>query len=281
MNWEFRLIWRTLTRYYLPQRVLTKRWLTALILLPLFTGYLLLEVLTWAQQLGGAANIWDVVNRTLNDRLWVHHGLTNILIYLLSEIALLYNTGPTILVRTRSRWAWFVILVLCVVVTVLVFSVLLALVLFGVTTPILPFSFEWSSAAAPLLAQQGLSATLLFTAAPLPTTVSMLTLLVLAWTSLGLVVAIVTLKTQSAIYGFVFGVALNYSAFLLWLAELHFPFVDAIWFHQRMFFWQTGETVNSLVAPFVYGLGYWSVWLVVSGLVLWGICRNFDLVAKI
>lgn len=280
MDWEFGLICRTLARYYLPQRVFTKRWLIPLVLLPLFTGYMMLEVLTLARASGAALNLWDVVSRTLNDRLWVHHGLTNILIYLLGDIALLYNLGPTILLRTRSRRAWFIILALCVIVTVVVFSGLLVLVLFGVTIPILPFSFGWSSAAAPLLAPQGLSPTPLLASPPLSTTINMMALLALAWVGLGLAITIVTLRTQNALYGFVFGVALNYSAFFLGLLDFRSPLIDAIWFHHHIFFWRTGESVNSWIDSFDYGLGYWIVWLMVSGVILWRVCRKFDLVAK-
>jgi hypothetical protein len=100
------------------------------------------------------------------------------------------------------------------------------------------------------------------------------------WIGIGITVTIVTTSTRSAVHGFVTGLALNYSALLIELADLRFPLLDQLWFHQRMFLWGNKTALSMPSYHFIASLLYWIVWIVIGLAAFWAVCRKTDILAK-
>jgi len=232
------------------------------------------------QQIGVPINAWDVVVDLLNNRLSIHHGLTNLLIFLVSDIALFEELDQLVLLKTGSRWRWFQVQVICVVTTVILYISLIIMIILGVTLTTVPWNLAWSQAAASILNHQGLPVNAFLALSPLVTTLFMLTLLGLAWIGIGVVVSVITLATQKSIFGFATGLALNYSTLIIWLNDVHSSLFDNLWFHQRMFLWHTEAATGSLIDLFTQSALYWVIWIAISIAGLWSVCRSIDIVQK-
>lgn len=281
MQWQSpKLVINVLISHFLPERVLKNRWLVLIIFITALVMYVDYNTLTLAQQIGVPINAWDIVVAVLNNRLSVHHGLTNLLIYLISDIALFGELDQLILLRTGYRWRWFQIQAICTITTVIIYIALIIVIIFGITAMTAPWNLAWSSAATPIINQQGLLAEEFLTLPPLPTALFMLTLLGFAWIGIGIVVTTITMATQKAIFGFMAGLVLNYSALIIWLADIRSPLLDKFWFHQRMFLWQNELMTGPLNKLFVQSILYWLVWIVIGLAALWSVCRNINIITK-
>lgn len=281
MKWQSpKLVINVLISHFLPERVLKNRWLVLIIFITALVMYVDYNTLTLAQQIGVPINAWDIVVAVLNNRLSVHHGLTNLLIYLISDIALFGELDQLILLRTGYRWRWFQIQAICTITTVIIYIALIIVIIFGITAMTAPWNLAWSSAATPIINQQGLLAEEFLTLPPLPTALFMLTLLGFAWIGIGIVVTTITMATQKAIFGFMAGLVLNYSALIIWLADIRSPLLDKFWFHQRMFLWQNELMTGPLNKLFVQSILYWLVWIVIGLAALWSVCRNINIITK-
>lgn len=281
MKWQSpKLVLNVLTSHFLPERVLKNRWLVLIIFITALVAYVDYNTVILAQQMGVPVNGWDVVVEVLNNRLSVHHGLTNLLIYLISDIALFGELDQLILLRTGNRWRWFQIQAICTITTVIIYIALLVVIIFGVTAMTTPWNLTWSSAAASIINRQGLPAETFLTLPPLPTALFMLTLLGFAWIGIGIVVTTITMATQKAIFGFMAGLILNYSALIIWLADIRSSLLDKLWFHQRMYLWQNQLVTDPLISLFVQSMLYWFIWIAVGLTALWSVCRNINVIAK-
>lgn len=268
-----------LTSYFLPERILKRRWLIPFVFITLLALYHESVALTARQQIGASINAWDVVMDLLNSRLSVHHGLTNLLIFLISDIALFEELDQLVLLKTGSRWRWFQVQAGCVFATVVLYVALIVVIILGITVTTIPWDLAWSPAAAPILNRQGLPANGYLALSPLTTVLFMLTLLGLAWIGISVVVSAITLITQKSVFGFAAGLALNYSTLIIWLNDIRSPLLDKLWIHQRMFLWRTDVT-GSLIGLFTQSVLYWVMWIVISMIVLWSICRGIDIFQK-
>ncbi|NOT06370.1 MAG: hypothetical protein HOP27_17395 [Anaerolineales bacterium] len=275
-----KLVLNVLTSHFLPERVLKNRWLVLIIFITMLVSYTAYDTLALAQQMGAPANAWDVVVGVLNNRLSIHHGLTNLLIYLVSDIALFGELDQLILLRIGYRWLWFQIQAICTITAVIIYMALIVVIIFGVTVMTTPWSLAWSSAAMPIINQQGLPAEAFLTLPPLPTALFMLTLLGVAWIGIGVVVTTITMATQKAIFGFMAGLVLNYSTLIIWQADIRSPLLDKLWFHQRMFLWQNELMTDPFNRLFIQSMLYWLVWIAISLTALWSVCRNINIIAK-
>lgn len=275
-----KLVRNVLSSYFLPERVLKNRWLVLIIFITTLVLYTEYDTLTLAWQMGFPINTWDVVVGVLNSRLSVHHGLTNLLIYLISDIALFGELDQLILLKTGHRWRWFQIQAICTITAVIIYIALIVVIIFGVTVMTTQWNLAWSSAATPIINHQGLPAEVFLTLPPLPTALFMLTLLGFTWIGIGIVVTTITMATQKAIFGFIAGLVLNYSALIIWQADIHSPLLDKLWFHQRMFLWQNELITDPLNRLFVQSMLYWLVWIAISLTALWSVCRNINIIAK-
>lgn len=269
-----------LTGYFLPQRILKRRWLIPIVFITILIFYQDNVALTTGQQIGVPVNAWDVVVGSLNNKLSVYHGLTNLLVYLVSDIALLEELDQLVLLKIGSRWRWAQVQAICVIATVILYIVLIIIIILGVTVTTAPWHLAWSPAAMSILNRQGLPANTLLKLSPLATSLFMLTLLGLAWIGMGVVVSTITLATQKSILGFAAGLALNYSALIIWLNDVRSPLLDKLWLHQRMFLWHN-ETAGSLLGSFIQSALYWVVWIAISIAVLWSVCRSVNIVQKV
>lgn len=269
-----------LTSYFLPEHVLKRRWLIPIVFITTLVLYHDSVALVAAQQIGAPVNTWDVVVDLLNSRLSVHHGLTNLLIFLVSDIALFEGLDQLVVLKTGSRWQWFKVQAICVVTTVILYSTLIIMIILGITVTTTSWSLTWSPAAVSILNRQGLPANAFLVLSPLVTTLFMLTLLGLAWIGIGLVVSAITLATQKSILGFATGLTLNYSTLIIWLNDARSPLLDNLWFHQRMFLWHIEVATGSLIGLFTQSTLYWVIWIVVSMAGLWSVCRRIDIVQK-
>ncbi|MBI5822553.1 MAG: hypothetical protein HZB18_00885 [Chloroflexi bacterium] len=281
MKWQSpKLVLNVLTSHFLPERVLKNRWLALISFITALVLYVDYNTLTLARQMGAPINAWDVVVGVLNSRPSIHHGLTNLLIYLISDIALFSELDQLILLRTGYRWRWFQIQAICTITAVIVYMALIIVIVFGVTAMTTPWNLTWSSAAAPIINQQGLPTQAFLTLPPLPTVLSMFTLLGFAWIGIGIVVATITMATQKAIFGFMAGLILNYSALIIWMSDVRSPLLDNLWFHQRMFLWQDKLATNPLSSLFIQSTLYWFVWIAIGLTALWSVCRNINIITK-
>jgi len=269
-----------LVSYFLPERILRRRWLIPIVFITVLVLYHANAVFTTAQQIGAPVNAWDVVISLLSSELSVHHGLTNLLIYLVSDIAMLEEIDQLVLLKTGSRWRWFQVQSLCIAASVISYVIVIIAVIVGVTVTTTPWSFEWSSAAASILNRQGLPDNELLVLSPLVTSLFMLTLLGLTWIGMGVIVSAVTLATRKSVLGFAAGLFLNYSALIIWLNDVRLPLLNKLWFHQRMFLWHNDVATNSLIGLFVESALYWVIWISISLTGLWGVCRSIDIVQK-
>lgn len=281
MKWQSpKLVINLLLSHFLPERVLKNRWLVLIIFISALVAYVDYNTLILAQQMGVSINTWDVAIGVLNNRLSVHHGLTNLLIYLISDIALFGELDQLILLRIGHRRRWFQIQVMCIIATVIIYIALIIIIIFGITAVTAPWNLAWSSAATPIINQQGLPAENFLIFSPLPTALFMLTLLGFAWIGIGIVVTTITIATQKAIFGFMAGLVLNYSALIIWLAGIDSPLLDRFWFHQRMFLWQNELMTDTLNTLFVQSMLYWLLWIAIGLAALWSICRNINIITK-
>lgn len=270
----------TLTSYFLPERILKRRWLIPFVFITLLVLYHESVALTARQQIGASINAWDVVTDLLNSRLSVHHGLTNLLIFLVSDIALFEELDQLVLLKTGSRWRWFQVQAGCVFATVVLYVALIVVIILGITVTTIPWNLAWSPAATSILNRQGLPANGYLALSPLTTVLFILTLLGLAWIGISVVVSAITLITQKSIFGFAAGLTLNYSTLIIWLNDIHSPLLDKLWFHQRMFLWHTDVAADSLIGLFTQSALYWVIWITISMVGLWGICRSVDIFQK-
>lgn len=269
-----------LTSYFLPERILKRRWLIPIIFITTLVLYHDNVALAMVQQIGVPVNAWDVVVGLLNNGLSVHHGLTNLLIYLVSDIALLEEFDQLVLLKTGSRWRWFQVQAICVVATVILYIALIIMIILGVTITTTPWNLAWSSAAVSILNRQGLPANAFLALSPLVTALFMLTLLGLAWIGISIVVSAITLTTQKSIFGFATGLALNYSTLIIWLNDIRSPLLDKLWFHQRMFLWHNDAATGPLIGLFAQSALYWIIWIAISLAGLWSVCRSINIVQK-
>lgn len=268
-----------LTSYSLPERILRHRWLVPIVLLTILVLYHYSVALEVAQQIATPVNAWDVVVDLLNSRLSIHHGLTNLLIFLVSDISLLEEFDHPLLLKAGSRWRWFQVQAGCIFAIVGLYVALIVVIILGVTITTIPWDLAWSPAAAPILNRQGLPANGYLALSPLTTVLFMLTLLGLAWIGISVVVSAITLTTQKSVFGFAAGLALNYSTLIIWLNDIHSPLLDKLWIHQQMFLWRTDVT-GSLIGLFAQSVLYWVVWIMISMIALWSVCRSIDIFRK-
>jgi len=281
MKWQsHKLVLHVLLKHFLPERVLKNRWLVPIMFITTLVLYTEYDTLTLARQMGISVNAWDVVVGVLNSRLSVHHGLTNLLIYLVSDIALFGELDQFIMLRIGHRWRWFQIQAICTITAVITYIALLIVIISGVTVMTMPWNPAWSSAAAPIINRYGVPAEAFLTLPPLPTALFMFSLLGLAWIGIGIVVTIITMATQKAVFGFMAGLVLNYSALIIWQADIRSPLLDKLWFHQRLFLWQNELITDPLNKLFVQSMLYWLVWIAISLTALWSVCRNINIIAK-
>lgn len=274
------LVRNVLTNYFLPERILKRRWLIPIGFITILGLYHGSTALATVQSTGIPINAWDVVIGMLNSRLSIHHGLTNLLIFLVSDVALFKEIDQLVLLKTGSRWQWFQVQAICVFTTVILYIALIIMIILGVTFTTTPWNLAWSPAAASILNRQGLPANVFLANSPLATSLFMLTLLGLAWIGISVVVSAITLATQNSILGFATGLTLNYSAFIIWLNDVRSPLLDKLWFHQRMFLWDNDAAISSLIALFAQSIMYWIVWIVISLVGLWSVCRSTNILPK-
>ncbi len=267
-----------LSHYSLPLRILSYRWVLPISLMLLLTTYVTYTVLVFAQVSRATVNIWDVVVGVLANRQLVHHGLINLLLYLISDLALLRDSSPYMLLRTGSRWLWFQLQIINLVMVISLYLLLLVVILIGVTAIATPWSDTWSSAAWNLLQQDGLPATTLLALPPLITTLFMLTLLGLTCIGIGMIVMSVTWATQNAILGFSSGLILNYSALMISVTDVPLPLIDLLWFHDRIFLWAATSELSP-TPVLVHATLYWCSWIMLGLVVFWNLCRRLDIVA--
>ena len=269
-----------LTSYFLPERILRRRWLVPIGLLTILVLYHYSVVLAVTQQVATPVNAWDVVVDLLNSRLSIHHGLTNLLLFLVSDISLLEEFDHPLLLKAGSRWRWFQVQAICSITVVILYIALISIIILGVTITTTSWSLGWSPAAESILNRQGLPANIFLAISPLITSLLMLTLLGFAWIGISLVVSAITLATQKSILGFAAGLTLNYSALIIWLNDISFPLLGKLWFHQRMFFWYDEAVTGSIISLFAQSTLYWILWIATSLVGLWYICRSINVIEK-
>lgn len=257
---------------------MTNRWGITSIFIIALVGYIAYTVGQTSQRLATAVNSWDVVVATFNGRHWLHHGLNNLFFYLISQLALLGEFGPYLLLRTPSRSSWFWLQLSHVTIATAVFVLLLALCLFGVTAVYLPWSFTWSPASRLMLIESGFLADTLLRWPPFLTSFCMLLLLSLFWLSIGLLITAVTLRSQNAIAGFLVGLFFNYAAFLWWHSPIDLAWFNNLSWHHQLIFWPAGEFTSSLTTIFWTKLSYWLIWLLATAAWLWHVCQTVDIV---
>jgi hypothetical protein len=272
--------WNAFAKMFFQHRFLKGRWLAVMFFFSLTTSYVSLTVLQTARSLNSFSNVWDILISILNNPQLIHHGMTNLFIFMISDYTVYGQFDQSMLIRTGSRKTWFNYQAISIFLTAILFSALLFFMVFCIASLVSVWGWDWSPVASVIIGKQQFVSQNILQFSPGWTTFFMLVFLSLAWAGIGIVVNCITLVTQHAVEGFIAGLVLNYSAFLIWSANLQIPWLQAISFHRYMFFLSNMQDVNSLFSALLLSILYWSIWIALSLFILRRICQKKDFLVK-
>jgi hypothetical protein len=269
-----------LVHHYLPNRVLDRRWLLAIPFMVALVLFATLETASQArwQQWQSSPTIWDMLIGILANHHIVHHGLVNIFIYLVSGIGLTEQLETQLLLRIGSRKGWLKAQVICLLSYTVFYLSLILLSTLIVTLPLARFSWQWEGGfMQAYLAQQGLPAIWL-QVSPVLTALFAIVLMGLAWLFMGLSAVLITILTQRPILGFLCGMILNYSTFII--AQTDALWLRKIWLSRYMFLWSNPVIADSIPVHFVVSCLYWIILNTIGLTALWVLAKKLNFTAS-
>lgn len=263
--------------YYLPNRILDKRWLAAIPFLVSLLAYSAFEILSIAYQIKIVPNIWELIVGVINNRPIIYHGLINMFIYLVSDIGFLRGFELQILLRIGSRNRWFLSQMICMFFCVTIYFLLILFVTFLIAFSSTRLSMQWETFILKYIGKEGFP-TVLLTLSPPITVFLMVSLLWMAWLFIGTVTICITTYTQRPMLGFLGGVFLNYSSFIVtqsgsnWLGKLFFS--------NPMFLWKNKVLSNSITMDFLFSCLYWFVLICTSVIIFKVISQSTNFLSQ-
>ena len=244
--------------HYLPNRVFDRRWWVVLPCVVLLVAYVAISTDALARQMQSASpTIWEIVINVLSDRFIVHHGLTNLFIYAVSNVGVAGQLDMQLLLRLRARRIWLKAIISCVLVIVALYIGLVILSTVVVGLPFAHFSHNWSGYFDAYRESFWLPevATIWLQLSPVLTITFMAILMSLAWLFMGVVALLVVVVTQRAFFGFLAAWFLNYSA----LISIDINWLHDYWLARYMFLWNEAVIADSLLLHFLASCLYWVV----------------------
>jgi|GEM_PF-1326648 len=272
--------WNAFAKMFFQHRFLNGRWLAVMFFFSLTTSYVSLTVLQTARSLNSFSNVWDILVSILNNPQLIHHGMTNLFIFMISDYTVYGQFDQSMLIRTGSRKTWFNYQAISIFLTAILFSALLFFMVFCIASLVSVWGWDWSPIASVIIGKQQVVSQNILQFSPGWITFFMLVFLSLAWTGIGIVVNCITMATQHAVGGFIAGLVLNYSVFLIWSANLQIPWLQKISFHHYMFFLSNIRDQNSLLPVLLLSLLYWSIWIALSLFIFQRVCQKKDFLVK-
>lgn len=249
-------LYNTLVNHYLPHKVLDRRWLLAIPFTIALISYSVFGMASLASQVQSLPTTWDVVIGVFTNNYIVHHGLINIFIYLISGIGMADQLESQLLLRIGTRKNWLKAQVICLLSCVAFYMSLVLLSVLIVALPFTRFSWQWEDFIYSYLGQQGLPAIWL-QISPGLTVVFMVILMGLAWIFIGVSTVFTTILTQRPVFGFLCGMILNYSAFII--AQTNSLWLQKVWFSRYMFLWNNPVIADSILVHFIVSFLYWVI----------------------
>ncbi len=269
-----------LVNHYLPNRVLDNRWLLSIPFVIALVLYTVLETASQArwQQWQSSPTIWDMLIGVLTNHHIVHHGLVNLFIYLVSGIGLTEQLEIQLLLRMGSRKDWLKTQAFCLLAYTLLYLGLVLLSTLIVALPVARFSWQWEGGfMQAYLAQQGLPAIWL-QVSPGLTALFAIILMGMAWLFIGLSTVLTTILTQRPVLGFLCGIILNYSTFII--AQTDALWLQKIWLSRYIFLWSNPIIADSIPTHFLVSCLYWVVMNAIGLTVLWLSVTKLDFTAS-
>lgn len=269
-----------LVKHYLPNRILDRRWLLAIPFVTALTLYVVIDTASLAnwEQWQSSPTSWDMLMGILTNHHIVHHGLVNVFIYLASGIGLTEQLETQLLLRIGSRKDWLKTQIVCLLSCVALYLGLVLLSTLIAALPFARFSWEWEGGfMQAYLSQQGLPATWL-QVSPALTTLFAIVLMGLAWLFIGVSTILATILTQRPVLGFLCGMLLNYSAFII--AQTDALWLQKIWLSRYMFLWNNPAIADSIQTHFLVSCLYWVVLNAIGLTALWVSVKKMDFTAS-
>jgi hypothetical protein len=259
------------------QYIFRKRWLLPIPVM-LFIAYRSVNAIKSLLDLhtGTEANLWDVFFITFGNGWNICLIVTNLFLFLVSDLLPEPGFGQLALLRLGSRGAWWLAKCLTLFVAVIVYGLLTfgCVVIFASFS--FPLDFSWSSLA--LKAPEALNIPY-FTPrhATLPSVaVQVMLLLILGWFSLGLLMMVVTQLSRRFLVGYLTGLVVLFASFAVaWISSPP-PWVKLFIFKHLMF--------NHFPLPFRdvpvnLSILYWVFWLLLLSMVGFILSKRQDYLA--
>ena len=262
--------------YQLRWQLRRKRWLLPIPLL-LFLAYRSINYLTIPGAGGAmqATNTWDVLFLVFGNRWTVYFALGLLYLYLVCDLLPEPNLGQLVLIRLRSRKAWWIGKLLTLLILTMVYVLVSVVILAACGAAVLPFEVGYSNQARfmpetvnlPMQFFRGIQP-------PLPWVflAQELALLSLGLFAFGLVMMVVNQVTRRFYFGLLAGCLVLFGGLVS--ISLSGPPVWAAWLpgaHLTYF-----ASIPNRTIPLEYSFLYWGVWIVIFGLVGLAISRRQD-----
>ena len=263
-------------QYQLHWQLLRNRWLLPIPLL-LFLAYRGVNYLT-GTGIGlptQSTNAWDLLFLTFSNRFNVYFALGLLYLYLVCDLLPESNLGQLVLLRLRSRKAWWAGKVTTLLLLTLVYVVGSALILATLAGLVLPWQSGYSEQAQFMPDTVNLPMDFFRRVEPLPPLLFLtqeLTLLVMGLFAFGLVMLVVNQLTGRYYYGLLAGCVMLFGSMIstylsgpppwaAWLPGYHLTYLGML--PNRMF-------------PLAYSFLYWATWIAIIGLAGLVISRRQD-----
>jgi hypothetical protein len=252
-----------------------KRWLLPIPLL-LFLAYRSINYLTMSGAGGAmqATNIWDLLFLVFGNR-WTVYFLGLLYLYLVCDLLPEPGLGQLVLIRLRSRKAWWIGKMLTLLILTLFYIVISVLILAACGMAVLPWEAGYSSQARfipesvnlPMQFFRGIQPPL-----PWGFLAQELALLLLGLFTFGMVMMVVNQVTRRFYFGLLAGCLVLFAGLVS--ISLSGPPVWAAWLpgpHLTYF-----GTIPIRTIPLENSFLYWAAWIVIFGLVGLAISRRQD-----
>lgn len=253
----------------LRQHLLRKRW-GLLLPVMLFIAYRSVNAIKGLLALhpNTSANLWDVLFIAFGNGWNIFLIITNLLLFLVSDLLPETGFGQLALLRLGSRRVWWLAKCLTLLITILAYTLLTVGLVLAFAAWSFPLEWDWSSLA--LSAPDAINIPLFVpNNTPILTVIGqILLLLLLGWYALGLLMMVITQLSHRVLVGYLAGLLILFSSFAVsWSGNL--PVWTKLFIYKHLMF-------NHYPYPFrdvlvTQSIFYWFIWLVIlpaSGFIL-------------
>ena len=252
-----------LVTYHFGERLCSRRGIIVWGISGALMVYSLLNMISLAHRLGiQQPDLGSVAMLIFNDASIVQHGWSNLYLFWVSGLGPLAAFDTHLMLRAGSRKKWVTSLLFTLALSAVLYTGMLFLFLAVSSAPFVAFTPHWSSL---IIRYQAVFAPHLLTTnwlslPPLPSLLFSFCLLTLAWFFMGLIAVMVGLVTGRALWGFVAGWLVNYSAFFAGAV----PGLQRAWYPRFMFFWSPLAQNQAPIVHFLQGMAYWGILLIIT-----------------